>query len=70
MDEGSILMIVIIGLFSILGFLLCVYIMRWVLHLDGIYKELKVQSKLLAYIAQKNGVDKELIEDIVKKTKV
>jgi len=63
--------VIIISLaFGILLFLLCVWLMRWMLHLDGIYKELKIQTKLLSHIAFKQGVSKEEVESIVKNTKI
>ena len=55
---------------EIVLFLIGVWFMLWMLHLDGIYKELKVQSKIMALMAEKQGISKTEIDEIIKKTTV
>lgn len=57
MDSTLIVGLIILIPIAFILFMVAVYITRWVFRLDGIYKELKIQSELLSKMAEKQGVD-------------
>lgn len=63
--------------FSVICFLICVYITRWIFGINKIISNLKMQTnqavvtrRIISKMAEKNGVTEEEIKQIIDKTNV